>query len=91
MNPLFAAAYDLQAFCEQRTWMFCFIGGIAVQRWGNPRFTQDVDVTPLTGFGTEETYIDPLLDRYPSWLPDARTFAFTGTGVTTSDSRWCAA
>jgi len=47
MNPIFAAAYDLQTFCERAGWSFCFIGGIAVQRWGEPRFTQDADLTLL--------------------------------------------
>lgn len=75
MNPLFAVAFELQIFCEQMHWDFCFIGGVAVQRWGNPRFTQDVDVTLLTGFGDEERFIDPLLARYPARLPDAREFA----------------
>jgi hypothetical protein len=35
MTPLFAAALDLQQFFEARQWRFCFIGGLAVQRWGN--------------------------------------------------------
>ncbi len=64
MNPIFAAAYDLQCFCESEGWRFCFIGGIAVQRWGEPRFTQDADLTLLTGFGSEEPYIDRLLAHY---------------------------
>lgn len=74
-NPLFAAAYDLQTFCEQQSWAFCFIGGIAVQRWGQPRFTQDVDATLLTGFGDEDAFITPLLTRYAPRLPDGREFA----------------
>lgn len=75
MNPLFAAAYDLQTFCEQQSWVFCFIGGVAVQRWGQPRFTQDVDATLLTGFGDEESFITALLAHYTPRLPDADVFA----------------
>ncbi|MDB6036927.1 MAG: hypothetical protein JWM99_768 [Verrucomicrobiales bacterium] len=45
------AAVEVQAFCEEQQWRFCFIGGISVQRWGSPRVTQDVDLTLLTGFG----------------------------------------
>ena len=30
------------------------MGGVALQRWGEPRLTQDVDLTLLTGFGDEE-------------------------------------
>lgn len=75
MNPIFAAALEVQAFCSARGWRFCFIGALAVQRWGEPRLTLDVDVTVLTGFGTEERYVDPLLGRFKARLSDAREFA----------------
>ena len=53
MNPIFAAAREIQDFCRGRGWRSCVIGGLAVQRWGEPRLTRDVDVTLLTGFGSE--------------------------------------
>jgi hypothetical protein len=34
-NPIFEAALEIQTFCQQGAWQFCFIGGIAVQRWVN--------------------------------------------------------
>lgn len=43
MNPLLAAALEIQAFCRAQPWRFCFIGGPAVQRWGEPRLTQDAE------------------------------------------------
>lgn len=46
-----------------------------MQRWGEPRLTQDVDITLLTGFGAEETFIDALLACYAGRRPDAKTFA----------------
>ena len=46
-----------------------------MQRWGRPRFTQDVDLTLLTGIGGEERFVDALLRRFPGRLPDAREFA----------------
>ena len=61
MNPIFAAALEIQEFCRARRWRFCFIGGVAVQRWGEPRLTQDVDLTLLTGFWTEEAFVSALL------------------------------
>ena len=75
LDPIFAAAGDLQEFCEARGWRFCFIGGIAVQRWGEPRFTADADLTLLTGFGGDESFIDPLLSRFRPRRGDAREFA----------------
>ena len=75
MNALFAAAAGVQAFCAARGWQCCVIGGLAVQRWGDPRQTRDVDLTLLTGLGGEERFIDPILSRYPVRFPEARTFA----------------
>jgi len=64
LTTVLAAAENIQAFCQIRNWPFCFIGGIAVQRWGEPRLTQDVDLTLLTGFGSEEGFVDTLLQSY---------------------------
>ena len=75
MNELTALALELQSFCDERRWRFCIIGGLAVQYWGEPRFTQDVDLTLLTGFGNEERYITDLLTTYESRIPDALNFA----------------
>jgi hypothetical protein len=75
VNALFAAAADIQAFCAGRGWKCCVIGGLAVQRWGEPRQTRDVDLTLLTGMGGEEQFIDPILAHYHARLPDARRFA----------------
>lgn len=75
MNPLFAAAVDVERFCEVRGWEFCFIGALAVIRWGEPRLTRDVDLTILTGFGGEERYVDELLRGFAPRREDARQFA----------------
>ena len=75
MVELIRVAADLQFFCEARGWRFCFIGGLAVQRWGEPRATIDVDVTLLSGFGGEEPFILSLLDRYAGRVDDAAGFA----------------
>lgn len=63
LEELLVAASQLQAFLSRRGWRFCFIGGVAVQRWGNPRFTEDIDLTLLTGFGREEEFVDGLLEE----------------------------
>ena len=75
MNAIFAAALDLQRFCEKRAWRFCFIGGLAVQRWGEPGMTRVADLTLLTGIGGEQSFIDPLLEAFPGRREDARDFA----------------
>ena len=47
MTPidLLADARELQDFCDRQGWCSCFIGGVAVQRWSQPRVTRDVDLT----------------------------------------------
>ncbi len=75
MNELIALAVDIQNFCLERHWKFCFIGGLVVQHWAEPRATMDVDLTLLTGSGGKEAYIDQLLRRFQARRPDAREFA----------------
>jgi hypothetical protein len=63
--------------------------GVAVQRWGEPRLTQDVDLTVLTGLGKEEPFTDALIGAFATRRRDAREFALrhrvlfirTGSGV----------
>lgn len=69
------AALQIQEFCEKREWKMCFIGGLAVQRWGIVRATEDADLTLLTGFGKEESFIDPLIHSFPARHDGARQFA----------------
>lgn len=75
MNEVIRAAADLQSVCEREGWQFCFIGGLAVQRWGEPRETVDVDLTLLTGFGGEDRFIAKLIADFEARIPAAAAFA----------------
>jgi hypothetical protein len=75
MNALFEAAHEVQQFIHGQQWAFCIIGGLAVVRWGQPRATQDVDISLLAGFGSEHEYVDRLLDKFPPRIAEARQFA----------------
>lgn len=46
-----------------------------MQRWGEPRFTHDADLTLLSGFGREELFIDALLAQFAARSPNERTAA----------------
>ena len=89
VKPVFEAAREVQDFLRRSGSEFCFIGGIALQRWGQPRFTRDVDLTLLCQLGGETEVIDRVLGGFAARLPDARTFALknrvilvqSGTGV----------
>lgn len=75
MIELLEAAREVQDFCDRKDWRFCFIGGLAVLRWGETRVTLDVDLNILTGFGGEDEIVDALLGRFAARLPAAREFA----------------
>jgi hypothetical protein len=73
--PLTRAAADVLGICDSLNRRACLIGGIAVQRWGQPRATQDVDETVLTPIGSEAAVVDELLAHLTPRVPDARRFA----------------
>lgn len=75
MVDLIAEAVRLQEFLDSRGWRYCFIGGLAVLHWGEPRLTRDLDVALLTGFGAEAAYVDALLAAYPPRIAGARELA----------------
>ncbi len=75
MIEVIRAAAELQELCNKEQWKFCFIGGLALQRWGEPRETIDVDLTLLTGFGSEEKYIQTLLAAFNPRVDNAADFA----------------
>jgi hypothetical protein len=75
VNALHQAALEIQAFLNQQEWQFCIIGGLAVIRWGEPRATQDVDISVMAGFGHEREYIDTVFASFPERISRAREFA----------------
>jgi hypothetical protein len=75
VNEVIRAAAELQSVCQAHGWRYCFIGGLAVQRWGEPRETVDVDLTLLTGFGGEHQFIEILLKHFEPRIVEAGAFA----------------
>lgn len=75
MIPTIKTARFVQDFLEEKDWRFCFIGGVALQIWGEPRLTNDVDLTVLTGFGGEEIYVSEFLKRFAPRIENAAEFA----------------
>lgn len=75
MTGVIRAAADLQAVCVAHQWKFCFIGGLALQRWGEPRETVDVDMTLITGFGGEAAFVSTLLGAFAPRIANAEAFA----------------
>lgn len=75
MIPIVKTAFRIQNFLEQRDWKFCFIDGVALQIWGEPRLTNDVDLTLLTGFGNEKIFVRALIEEFAPRIENAEEFA----------------
>ena len=84
---LWQTAIDLQRFLESSEFKVIFIGGIVVQRWGEPRVTGDVDATILVEFGTESSAATEILKRYQSRIDDAVSFAIQARILLLQDLR----
>jgi hypothetical protein len=50
---LIGAAWEAQEQLSRAGFRFCFIGGLALLRWGEPRYTQDIDLSVLCPYGEE--------------------------------------
>lgn len=74
---LIEAAMDVQRVLTGAGIPSCVIGGLAVQRWGEPRATQDVDVSVLAPVGEERRPLELLLGLFVARRPDALAFALT--------------
>lgn len=75
MTLQFEVASEVHQFFIQERIPYVVIGGIALQRWGEPRFTRDVDVTILINPGEEEITLKKILSAFSPRIPDAMEFA----------------
>lgn len=74
-STLWDSSVALQRYLDGEKYDFCFIGGIAYQRWGEPRVTEDLDLTLMTEFGREKPVIETILKRFQARIPDPVQFA----------------
>ena len=72
---LVEAAVEVQSTLTAAGIPSCVIGGLAVQRWGEPRATQDVDFSVLAPVGDEQRPLNLLLRVFTPRRADALTFA----------------
>lgn len=69
------ALTEVREFLDAQGWEYCLIGGLAASRWGEARFTKDIDLVVNSGIGDEGQFITPLLKTFAARYPDADTFA----------------
>ncbi|MEW6605922.1 MAG: nucleotidyl transferase AbiEii/AbiGii toxin family protein [bacterium] len=75
MNLQIKAAVEIHQFFTKADIPYAIIGGIALQHWGEPRFTRDVDVTILVDLGQEEATLKKILSIFSPRISDALEFA----------------
>ena len=76
MNPRFEAAWEIHSFLTERGIAYAIIGGTALPRWGEPRFTKDVDLVVVTSLQEGVApFVRLLLTRFASREQDAVGFA----------------
>jgi len=75
MNPQMEAALAVHEFFLNRLKLnYAVMGGIALQFWGEPRFTHDLDVTVEDRLDLPEL-VRLTTDAFGSRVPDPQTFA----------------
>ncbi len=76
MSDLLVAAREVLQWLQEADVPACLIGGLAVQRWGEPRLTQDVDITVLAG-EREDALLEACSARFRPRVAAAVEFART--------------
>ncbi|TWT96258.1 hypothetical protein [Neorhodopirellula pilleata] len=87
LSDLIDAASRLQHEWTQLGLQFCFIGGLAVHRWGQPRQTDDVHATVWTEFGNERPVIDTLMRHLTGRIAEVEQFAIQNRVLLCQESR----
>jgi hypothetical protein len=72
---LWRSAVALQRYLDANDFRFCFIGGIALQRWGESRTTDDLDGTIWADFGNEREIAQTILRTYQSRIDNPESFS----------------
>lgn len=75
MNEQERAAWELHLFLARLGVPYAIIGGLAVRQWGEPRFTQDVDVTAMLPLEDPVPVLREIAGHFSPRLPDAVDFA----------------
>lgn len=75
MTPNEVAAWEVHRVLTDLEVPYAIIGGIAVQYWGEARFTQDVDLTVMLPVDEQNNLLQAIVEHLTPRLPDALEFA----------------
>lgn len=89
MNKQAEAAWELHCFLADLNVPYAVIGGIAVQHWGEPRFTLDLDVTIIAPLENPIPVIEQIATRFTPRIGDAVNFARRNRVILVQASNEC--
>jgi hypothetical protein len=75
MNEQERAAWELHVLLTRLGVPYAIIGGLAVRQWGEPRLTQDVDVTVMLPVENPQPLLDEIAASFSPRIPDVVEFA----------------
>jgi hypothetical protein len=89
MSDPLEAAWEVHCFLTAQRVSYAIIGGLAVQRWGEPRFTRDVDVTVVVPFEQAASFIGAVVKNFAPRIEDAAAFARRSRVILVSAANGC--
>lgn len=75
MNPQLEAAWLIHEFLTAHDVRYAVIGAIALQKWGEPRFTRDVDITVESSITDLPRLVRLITEQFASRTQDPLAFA----------------
>lgn len=73
-SPL-EAAREVVSFLEATGTPYVIIGGLAVQHWGDPRTTRDVDITVMVSADAADKFLEKATQQFQPRMEEAIDFA----------------
>lgn len=74
MNTQVEAAIEVHTFLSKHNISYAIIGGFAVQYWGEPRFTRDIDITVSVPIEKTEIFVQNILKHFDARVQDTIHF-----------------
>ena len=85
----YESAWELHQFLVRSGVRYAIIDGVAVQHWGEPRLTVDLDVTVSVPLDQPEAFVRAIMERFTPRHPDPTTFARQTRVVPVQASNGC--
>lgn len=89
MSPLYEAAWELHSYLKRKKIPYVIIGGVAIQKWGEPRLTHDVDLTVSIPVEDTVKFVDLIAQNFKGRVADLHTLARRTRVVTIYASNGC--